>query len=47
MAIMIKRPEGLLPSRIARRELHTAEELVDMPDSELISDAEIKEAPAP
>jgi hypothetical protein len=27
MAIMIVRPEGLLPSRIARRELHTAEEV--------------------
>jgi branched-chain amino acid transport system permease protein len=44
MIIMIARPEGLLPSRIARRELHTAEELVAIPDSELISDAEIVEA---
>jgi branched-chain amino acid transport system permease protein len=44
MIIMIARPEGLLPSRIARRELHTAEELMAIPDSELISDAEIVEA---
>jgi len=47
MAVMIYRPEGLLPSRIARRELHSADELVEIPDSELIANAEIKEAPAP
>ncbi len=47
MAVMVYRPEGLLPSRITRRELHTADELVEIPDSELIANAEIKEAPAP
>jgi branched-chain amino acid transport system permease protein len=36
MAIMIVRPEGLLPSKVARRELHAAEELIDVPDEELI-----------
>jgi branched-chain amino acid transport system permease protein len=30
MAMMIFRPEGLLPSKIARRELHTAEELIEI-----------------
>jgi branched-chain amino acid transport system permease protein len=40
MAIMIYRPEGLLPSRIARRELHTADELVEIPDAELITKEE-------
>jgi branched-chain amino acid transport system permease protein len=40
MAIMIYRPEGLLPSRIARRELHTATELLEMPDAELITKEE-------
>ena len=47
MAIMIYRPEGLLPSKIARRELHTADELVAMPDADLITDEEIKEASPP
>ncbi|MDO8484259.1 MAG: branched-chain amino acid ABC transporter permease, partial [Candidatus Limnocylindrales bacterium] len=36
MAIMIYRPEGLLPSKIARRELHTAAELIEMDDAVLI-----------
>jgi uncharacterized membrane protein len=36
MAIMIYRPEGLLPSKIARRELHTATELIEMDETELI-----------
>ena len=40
MAIMIVRPEGLLPSKIARRELHAAEELIDVPDEELLTTAE-------
>jgi branched-chain amino acid transport system permease protein len=35
MAIMIYRPEGLLPSKIARRELHTAAELSEMDDADL------------
>ncbi len=36
MAIMIYRPEGLLPSKIARRELHTATELIEMDETDLI-----------
>jgi branched-chain amino acid transport system permease protein len=44
MSIMILRPEGLLPSRVTRRELHTGDELLDMPDSELITDEEHREA---
>ena len=36
MAIMIVRPEGLLPTKVARRELHTAEELLEIPDEELL-----------
>lgn len=47
MGVMVYRPEGLLPSKIARRELHTAEELVAMPDADLITDEEIKEASTP
>ncbi len=47
MAIMIVRPEGLLPSKIARRELHPAEELIDVPDSELLTAAEHEEATPP
>ena len=47
MAIMVYRPEGLLPSKIARRELHTADELVAMPDADLITDEEIKAASPP
>jgi branched-chain amino acid transport system permease protein len=30
MAMMIFRPEGLLPSKIARRELHTTDELIEL-----------------
>lgn len=30
MAMMIFRPEGLLPSKVARRELHTADELIEL-----------------
>jgi branched-chain amino acid transport system permease protein len=41
MAIMIYRPEGLLPSRVARRELHTADELLEMDDSELLAPEEL------
>ncbi len=37
MAIMVYRPEGLLPSKIARRELHTADELIEMDDADLIA----------
>ena len=44
MAIMIVRPEGLVPSRIARRELHTAEELVEMDTAELLEPQEIAAA---
>ena len=40
MAVMIYRPEGLLPSRVARRELHTADELLDMDESELLAPEE-------
>jgi branched-chain amino acid transport system permease protein len=36
MAIMIYRPEGLLPSKIATRELHTATELIEMSEIDLI-----------
>ncbi len=43
MAVMVYRPEGLLPSKIARRELHTADELVAMPDADLITDEETRE----
>ncbi len=35
MVIMILRPEGLLPSRVTRRELHTSRRVrLDIPDSE-------------
>ena len=44
MAIMIVRPEGLLPTRIARRELHTAEELVEIPDEERAARRQAAEA---
>ncbi len=37
MAIMVYRPEGLLPSKVARRELHTAAELSEMDDADLIT----------
>ena len=37
MAVMVYRPEGLLPSKIARRELHTADELIEMDDADLIA----------
>jgi branched-chain amino acid transport system permease protein len=45
MAIMIVRPEGLLPSRIARRELHVAEEFVAAEPSDLLEPEEIEESP--
>jgi branched-chain amino acid transport system permease protein len=35
MGVMIYRPEGLLPSRVAQRELHTADELAKMDDAKL------------
>lgn len=41
MAIMIYRPEGLLPSRIATRELHTADELVEMDEADLLTPEEM------
>jgi branched-chain amino acid transport system permease protein len=47
MAIMIVRPEGLLPSRITRRELHAPEELMEIETSELLEPQEIEEAQAP
>ena len=47
MVIMIIRPEGLLPSKIARRELHSADALIDIPDADLLTDAEIEEASSP
>jgi branched-chain amino acid transport system permease protein len=47
MVIMILRPEGLLPSRVTRRELHTSRELADVPDSELVTDEERREASLP
>lgn len=47
MAVMVYRPEGLLPSKVARRELHTADELLEMPDADLITDEEIREASPP
>jgi branched-chain amino acid transport system permease protein len=47
MAIMIVRPEGLLPSRIARRELRTAEELAEFEPSELLEPEELEEAAEP
>jgi len=34
MAMMVVRPEGILPSKIARRELHTVEELIEIESSE-------------
>ena len=36
MVIMVVRPEGLLPTKVARRELHSAEELLEIPDEELL-----------
>lgn len=47
MAIMILRPEGLLPSRVTRRELHTQEDVLALPDDQLITDEERREASAP
>jgi branched-chain amino acid transport system permease protein len=44
MAIMIIRPEGLLPSRIARRELHTAEEILTVEPTDLLEPEEVEEA---
>ncbi|MEX1171301.1 MAG: hypothetical protein WEG56_01695 [Chloroflexota bacterium] len=41
MGVMIYRPEGLLPSRIARRELHTADELAAMDEANLLEPEEI------
>ncbi len=35
MAIMVYRPEGLLPSKIGKRELHTSTELIAMDDADL------------
>ncbi len=46
MSIMIMRPEGLLPSRVRRRELHTSEEVLALPDDQLITDEERREARA-
>jgi len=34
MAMMVVRPEGILPSKIARRELHTVEELIEIESTE-------------
>ena len=47
VAIMIVRPEGLVPSRIARRELHTAEDIAEMDTSELLEPQEIEAAAEP
>jgi branched-chain amino acid transport system permease protein len=47
MAIMIVRPEGLVPSRITRRELHTAEDIAEMDTSELLEPQEIEAAAEP
>ena len=47
MTIMILRPEGLLPSRVSRRELHTSDEILALADDQLITDAERREAAAP
>jgi branched-chain amino acid transport system permease protein len=47
MTIMILRPEGLLPSRVSRRELHTSDEILALSDDQLITDAERREATAP
>ena len=41
MGVMIYRPEGLLPSRIAKRELHTADELAEMDEAKLLTPDEI------
>lgn len=47
MGVMIYRPEGLLPSRIAKRELHTADELAEMDDAKLLAPEEITRGSAP
>ena len=47
MAVMIYRPEGLLPSKIATRELHTADELAAMDDADLLAPEEIAQGSAP
>ncbi len=46
MGVMIYRPEGLLPSRIAKRELHTADELVEMDEANLLAPEEITQESA-
>ena len=40
MGVMVYRPEGLLPSRIAKRELHTADELLEMDNADLLTSEE-------
>jgi branched-chain amino acid transport system permease protein len=35
MGVMLYRPEGLWPTKIARRELHAATELLEMDDADL------------
>ena len=47
MGVMIYRPEGLLPSRIAKRELHSADELVEMDEANLLAPEEITRGSAP
>jgi branched-chain amino acid transport system permease protein len=47
MAVMIYRPEGLLPSRITRRELHTADEVAEMDDRTLLAREEITQESRP
>jgi branched-chain amino acid transport system permease protein len=47
MAVMIYRPEGLLPSKIATRELHTADELAEMDEADLLTREEITRGSAP
>lgn len=43
IAMMLFRPEGLLPSKITRREVHTVDELVAMDESELVDKRELIE----
>ncbi len=45
MAIMIFRPEGLLPSKVGRRELHTTTELIAMDDADLIAPKRTQDPP--
>lgn len=46
MGVMVYRPEGLWPSKIGKRELHSADELVEMDEAGLLEPEEITQRSA-